>query len=335
MNTPSTARRWRLAGAAAALASVLALASACGTSSASGIRRPGARPPRRPVRATGPGRASAAGTVRARNNDPPRTARSRRYRPGRCRCSRPAARPRSTSPIRRRSPPARAADLSAVVVGGCITAAAIPAGGGQGSGGTAASAAPTPAPGAVLVGRHDHRTVHRNHRAAARSRQRPVHRRVRWFRRRGTGERRRGTERHALRGSRPGRAGGTRRSNRRTARDSGRGFGQRAGGTVASVAGDAIVVTQTDPQTQQSTQRTVTVTGSTTFTKTGSATTDALKVGQCAVVQGSADNKGAVTATSIEVSSPPAGSTTCTTGFGGGRSRNGQSGSAAPSTTGS
>jgi hypothetical protein len=115
----------------------------------------------------------------------------------------------------------------------------------------------------------------------------------------------------------------------------GPGFGQRASGTVASVAGDAIVVTQTDPQTQQSTQRTVTVTGSTTFTKTGSATTDALKVGQCAVVQGSADNKGAVTATSIEVSSPPAGSTTCTTGFGGGRGRNGQSGSAAPSTTGS
>jgi len=113
----------------------------------------------------------------------------------------------------------------------------------------------------------------------------------------------------------------------------GQGFGGRASGSVASVSGDTIVVSETDPQTQQASQRTVTVTGTTTYTKTASATTDALKVGQCAVVQGSADNKGAVTATSIAVSSPPAGSTTCTTGFGG-RGRGGQ-GSAAPTTTGS
>jgi hypothetical protein len=115
----------------------------------------------------------------------------------------------------------------------------------------------------------------------------------------------------------------------------GAGFSQRTNGTVASVTGNTIVVTQTDPQTQQTTQRAVAVTGSTTYTKAGSATTDALKVGQCAVVQGSADSKGAVTATSIEVSSPPAGSTTCNPGFGGGRGRNGQSASAAPTTTGS
>jgi len=115
----------------------------------------------------------------------------------------------------------------------------------------------------------------------------------------------------------------------------GQGFGDRASGTVESVSGDTIVVSATDSQNQQTTQRTVSVTSATTFTKTAAATTDALKVGQCAVVQGAADSKGAVAATSIAVSSPPAGSATCTTGFGGGRGRNGQGGSAAPSTTGS
>ncbi len=102
------------------------------------------------------------------------------------------------------------------------------------------------------------------------------------------------------------------------------GFGERASGTVGSVSGDVIVVTQTDPTTNQTTDRTVTVTSTTMYTRTATAASDTLVVGKCAVVQGSADSKGAVTATSIAVSAPPAGSTTCNTGFG--RGRNGQGG---------
>jgi len=124
----------------------------------------------------------------------------------------------------------------------------------------------------------------------------------------------------------------------------GGGFGERASGTVASVSGDVIVVTVTDPTTNETSSRSVTVTSATTFTKITTAASDALAVGKCAVVQGSADTKGAVTATSIAVSALPAGSTTCNTGIGGRGGRSGQGGSgqggtgqggagAAPSTT--
>lgn len=93
------------------------------------------------------------------------------------------------------------------------------------------------------------------------------------------------------------------------------GFGNRASGTVASVSGDSIVISETDPTSQAVTERTVTVDSTTTYTKRAAATTAALVVGQCAVVQGSTDSKGAVTATSIAVSAPTG--STCTTGFGG------------------
>jgi len=87
-------------------------------------------------------------------------------------------------------------------------------------------------------------------------------------------------------------------------------------------------VTVTDPTSNQSSDRSVTVTSTTTYTKTMTAAADALAVGKCAVVQGSADSKGAVTATSIAISAPPAGSTTCNTGFA--RGRNGQGGTGQP-----
>jgi hypothetical protein len=102
---------------------------------------------------------------------------------------------------------------------------------------------------------------------------------------------------------------------------------------VAGVAGDVITVTVTDPSSNSTSTQTVTVTAATTYTKTQAATSDALVVGRCAVVQGSADAKGAVEATSIAVSTPAAGAT-CNAGFGGGRPGRGQGGNgAAPSTT--
>lgn len=113
------------------------------------------------------------------------------------------------------------------------------------------------------------------------------------------------------------------------------GFGDLAGGTVLSVSGDSIVISQTDPSTQAVTERTVTVDGSTTYTKRASATTTALVVGQCAVVQGSVDSKGAVTATSVAVSAPTEGST-CSAGVGpGGPGGGGPAGNAGTTKAGS
>ena len=112
------------------------------------------------------------------------------------------------------------------------------------------------------------------------------------------------------------------------------GFGGRAAGTVRSVSGDSIVISETDPSTQAVTERTVTVDDSTKFTKRTSATKSALVVGQCAVVQGSTDKKGAVTASSVAVSAPMAGST-CSAGFGpGGPGGRGPAGNAGTTTAG-
>jgi hypothetical protein len=118
----------------------------------------------------------------------------------------------------------------------------------------------------------------------------------------------------------------------------GQGFGQRSTGTVASVSGDVITITETDASTKATTERAVTVTGTTSYTKTSTAASDVLVVGKCAVVQGSADSKGAVAATSIAVSSPAAGTTTCNPGFTGrggrtGPGGNGGNGGAAPTGT--
>ena len=105
------------------------------------------------------------------------------------------------------------------------------------------------------------------------------------------------------------------------------------------MSGDVITVTVTDPTTSQTSQRAVTVIAATVYSKTATAASDALQVGKCAVVQGSADSKGAVTATSIAVSTPAAGAT-CNTGTGvarGGRTGpRGTRGATAPTgTTGS
>jgi hypothetical protein len=60
---------------------------------------------------------------------------------------------------------------------------------------------------------------------------------------------------------------------------------------------------------------TVTVGSATKYTKTGTATSSALVVGQCATARGSSDDTGAITATTIAVSAPVDGG--CTAGFGG------------------
>ena len=74
---------------------------------------------------------------------------------------------------------------------------------------------------------------------------------------------------------------------------------------------DVITVTVTDPSTSADLAAVRDRHAATTYTKTAAAASDALVVGKCAVVQGSADSKGAVTATSIAVSTPAAGAT-CT-----------------------
>lgn len=84
-------------------------------------------------------------------------------------------------------------------------------------------------------------------------------------------------------------------------------------GLVSAVSGSTITVTVTGTGGTTS-SKTVTTGTSTTFTLTRKATPAALTVGRCAAVRGSADSSGAVTATSVTVSDPVAGS--CTTGFG-------------------
>ncbi|HEY7814206.1 MAG TPA: hypothetical protein VIC62_13260 [Nakamurella sp.] len=114
----------------------------------------------------------------------------------------------------------------------------------------------------------------------------------------------------------------------------GGGLGGRASGTVTSVSGSTIVISETDPSTQTVTETSVTVGDSTTYTKRATATAAALAVGRCAVVQGSTDDKGAVTATSIVVSAPASGST-CSVGMGGGPGGRGRGGAAGTTTAGS
>lgn len=93
-----------------------------------------------------------------------------------------------------------------------------------------------------------------------------------------------------------------------------RGFADRVAGKVTKVSGTTITVSGIDgPGTTGSTSRTVTVTASTTYTDTATTTAKALKVGLCAVVQGSTNSTGAVAARSIALSPKTGGS--CETGF--------------------
>jgi hypothetical protein len=64
----------------------------------------------------------------------------------------------------------------------------------------------------------------------------------------------------------------------------------------------------------------VAVTSSTTYSESQSAASSALAVGDCVTATGSSDSTGAVTASSVQISST--GGKSCTTGFFGVGSRN-------------
>jgi hypothetical protein len=100
-----------------------------------------------------------------------------------------------------------------------------------------------------------------------------------------------------------------------SARTGGRpgGFGG-ASGTVTSVSGSTIVVNETNPATKATSTKTVDVTGSTTYSQTVAAAATDLAVGKCVQAVGSSNDTGAVTATSISISTP--GANGCSTGFG-------------------
>ncbi|MGA2835605.1 MAG: hypothetical protein ABSF84_03310 [Acidimicrobiales bacterium] len=87
-----------------------------------------------------------------------------------------------------------------------------------------------------------------------------------------------------------------------------------ASGQVTAVNGSVVTVDETDPRTQKASSVAVTLSGTTTFSTTVTATSSAIVVGQCARAVGTADSTGAVTASSLTISAPTNG--TCTSGFG-------------------
>ncbi|MDQ2959057.1 MAG: hypothetical protein M3Y42_19135, partial [Actinomycetota bacterium] len=94
----------------------------------------------------------------------------------------------------------------------------------------------------------------------------------------------------------------------------GGGFGGLASGKVSQLTGDTMLVQITGRGNQASTTDTVTLGTGTTYTETASATSAAMKVGQCVSATGKADSTGAVAATRIALST--AGPNGCSTGFG-------------------
>lgn len=97
--------------------------------------------------------------------------------------------------------------------------------------------------------------------------------------------------------SRPSRPSGS-------ARPSGtpNGGGGRAFGKVSAVSGTGFTVQEDNQQTGATTDVQVTVSSTTTYTKSQPANSSALKVGECVSAQGKADDTGAVTAQSISIS---------------------------------
>ncbi|OBK64014.1 hypothetical protein A5652_04910 [Mycobacterium sp. 1165178.9] len=71
-------------------------------------------------------------------------------------------------------------------------------------------------------------------------------------------------------------------------------------GSVASVSGNTINLTNTDPS-GNTTQTTVTVDDKTKYSKQSSANTDAITPGKCLSARGTQDNGGALQATSIKL----------------------------------
>ncbi len=102
-----------------------------------------------------------------------------------------------------------------------------------------------------------------------------------------------------------------------------------ASGSVTSVAGSAVTVSETNPTTKAVSSVAVTLTPSTTFTERATAASSNLAVGKCANAIGTADSTGAVTARSIVISTP--GANGCTTGFEGFRGGGGGFGAGAGS----
>jgi hypothetical protein len=98
------------------------------------------------------------------------------------------------------------------------------------------------------------------------------------------------------------------------------GAGRGAFGKVTAVSATGFTVEQDNRQTGATTSVQVTVDSSTTYTKSESANSGALKVGECVAATGQADDTGAVTAKTISISQ--AGPNGCST-FGGGRQGNG------------
>jgi Domain of unknown function (DUF5666) len=95
----------------------------------------------------------------------------------------------------------------------------------------------------------------------------------------------------------------------------GQGRAAFANGTVSSVSGSTIVIAARQPGSNgATTDRSVTVDGSTKLTTQQATTASSLKVGLCVAAQGSADSTGAVTATSVRMSDPVNGQ--CQQGFG-------------------
>jgi hypothetical protein len=80
-------------------------------------------------------------------------------------------------------------------------------------------------------------------------------------------------------------------------------FGGGAFGQVTAATAGGFTVKQTRPQSSgDATSTSVTTSSSTTWSTTAKATAGALKVGRCVAAQGSTDDTGAMTATSISVS---------------------------------
>ncbi|GAA4628344.1 hypothetical protein [Cellulomonas oligotrophica] len=92
----------------------------------------------------------------------------------------------------------------------------------------------------------------------------------------------------------------------------GGGFGGGTTGLVTAVDGSTLTVAVTSQDGSSSTAQ-ITVDDATTYTRTAEADATAVVVGECATVQGEADDSGTVAATSVAVTSPT--DEGCTTGF--------------------
>lgn len=106
----------------------------------------------------------------------------------------------------------------------------------------------------------------------------------------------------------------------------GRARAAAAFGKITSVSGSGFVVQNAGSNAT----RTVTTTGSTTFSKTVATDHSALAVGQCVMAAGPSDDTGAVAASSISISQP--GPNGCAAGFGGRRGAGQRGGSGQPGT---